>query len=319
MNKKARKKQFAGVNWGLLVTIQILLAGILMGIQGENVYSRMEFKADLVNRAGKDLDLDIAYMPIRQAGIEEISTSAISHLVMDVDSAVVMSEKNMRHRLFPASTTKMMTALIALENYDLDREVTVPAMNISPYKIGLVAGEKIKVKDLLYGALVASGNDAAETLAAAHPMGREKFIETMNQRAGELHLLDTHFVNPTGFDAPDHYSTALDLARLAAYALRNPTFAEIVATEKTSIYSSDKIYEHKLTNINQLLGKLPGVKGVKTGYTEGSGETLVALAEREGHQILTVVLGSDDRFGETEKLIEWAFANYNWIDLASGF
>ena len=208
----------------------------------------------------------------------------------------------------------MMTALVAIESFALDQVITVGQITTPPQKIHLLPGETITIENLLYATLVASGNDAAEALAAAFPDGREAFIVAMNSKATALHLTNTHFTNPTGFDFVNHYSSALDLARLATSALKNPTFARIVSTPKISVFSADSKIEHKLTNINQLLGRLDGVKGVKTGYTEEAGEALVALTERNGHQILTVVLGSQDRFGETEKLIEWAFSNHQWID-----
>lgn len=292
---------------------ELVFLGLLLVIPGTNFYSNINLdpKTKGVNEIEKLIPT--SEYPVNKTGVELGGLSAEAAIVMDIDSAVMLYEKNSRERLYPASTTKMMTAVIAIENYPLEKVVGVGKFDVPQYKIGLMEGENISVENLLYGTLVASGNDAAEALASTFPGGRDEFILAMNQKAKELHLLDTQFRNPTGVDEEGHFSTALDLGRLAIYALGEPVFSRIVATQKTSVYSEDGKIEHKLSNINSLLGKLEGVKGIKTGYTEKAGESLVALTERKGHKILTVVLGSMDRFSETENLIEWAFSNHDWI------
>jgi serine-type D-Ala-D-Ala carboxypeptidase (penicillin-binding protein 5/6) len=295
-----------------LVWLQVVLFGILMLIPGENFYSTLQVTAH-----GKKDELEevpISLYPQRNTDTVAPELSARAALVMDVDSAVILFEKNSQTRVYPASTTKIMTALVSMENYPLDRIVTIGEIDVPPQKIYLSQGEKISIENLLYATLVASGNDAAEALAQAFPTGRDMFVEEMNKRALELHLTDTHFTNPTGLDDENHFSSAIDLARLSTYAIKHPVFSRIVATIRTSVFSEDGTIEHKLSNINQLLGKLDGMKGVKTGYTQGAGETLIALTERKGNRILTVILGSEDRFGETEQLVEWAFGNHKWIN-----
>lgn len=167
-------------------------------------------------------------------------------------------------------------------------------------------------RSLLYGMLLNSGNDASFAIAENFPGGVEEFVAAMNRKAQDLGLQDTNFDNPAGFDNPKHFSSASDLAEIAQEALKNAQLARIFATKDTEVVSWDKRYKHQLSNLNKLLSKVHGVLGVKTGYTKEAKENLVTLVEREGHRLLLVVLGSDDRFGETESLIEWAYGNFVW-------
>jgi len=160
--------------------------------------------------------------------------------------------------------------------------------------------------------LLSSGNDAAYALAENYPGGVLGFVSAMNKKAEQLNLTNTHFDNPAGFDSPQHFSSAKDLATITEEALKNPSLVRIFATKETSIVSLDKKYTHQLANLNKLLSQVKGVLGVKTGFTEGAKENLVTCVSRDGHQILTVVLGSNDRFGESTKLIEWTYENFIW-------
>ena len=149
-------------------------------------------------------------------------------------------------------------------------------------------------------------------LAGNYPGGRDVFIAAMNIKAKELGLKNTLFINPSGLDSDGQLTTSTDLIRASAYAIKNPEFARIVATKAITVKSVDEKYVHNLKNINRLLGEVDGVKGIKTGYTEGAMENLVTYVERDGRRIMTAVLGSKDRFGESKNLIEWIFANYTW-------
>jgi D-alanyl-D-alanine carboxypeptidase (penicillin-binding protein 5/6) len=237
--------------------------------------------------------------------------SAHSVVVLDVDSMVPLYEKNSRQKLFPASTTKIMTALIALENYSLDEVLTVGSSTVEGNKIGLVAGEQITVEALLSGLLIGSGNDAALVLAENFPGGVEGFVWAMNQKAAELNLLDTHFTNPMGLDQTNHFSTAHDLARLTTYALKSPVISQAVSQSELAVSDVSGSIVHELKNTNELVGQL-GVKGVKTGWTQSAGECLVALVERGERRVISVILDSADRFGETKALIDWIFENFSW-------
>lgn len=242
----------------------------------------------------------------------EISASGV--VVFDVESGVTLYGRNSEVLLSPASTTKIMTALVAMEKYQLDDVVTIQTVANSGQVMGLIPGEKITVENLLYGALVQSGNDAAWALAEFYPGGVEQFVNAMNEKAKSLHLTNTHFTNPAGYDDPNHKTSAMDLTRLAAFALTNRTIAKIVGIPQITVSDIAHTRFHPLTNVNTLLGKIPGVAGIKTGWTEEAGENLVTLVERDGHRVITVVLKSRDRFADTERLINWIFAHYEWKD-----
>lgn len=241
------------------------------------------------------------------------AVSANNIFILDQASKVVLYQKAADAQIFPASTTKMMTALVALEKYDLNQIFAVTKSYPMGQHIGFVPGEKISVEQLLYAMLVQSGNDAAEILAENFPDGgRQAFINAMNSKAKVIHLNNTHFVNPSGVDEEGHYSSAADLVRLADYALRFEEFARIVATENAVVSSDSK--SHIVNNVNQLLGKIMGVKGVKTGYTEGAGQALVTLVDRDNHPVILVVLESKDRFTDSSALIEWVYSNFQWTN-----
>ena len=238
--------------------------------------------------------------------------SANTIKVIDADSFVTLYEKNPNQRVFPASTTKMMTAIIALEQYPMDQVLTVGKTIVDGNIIMLEPGEQLTAENVLYGLLVGSGNDAALVLAENYPQGVIGFVEAMNKKAKELSLYDTHFTNPMGYDQEGHYSTADDLSRLASYAMKNQEIAKIVSTSEYTVtdVTGDKI--HKLKNTNELVGQVDGVRGVKTGWTENAGECLVSYVEKNNRKIISTILGSNDRFGETKSIIDWAFVNFEW-------
>ena len=251
------------------------------------------------------LDFVPAPVPIDEGKLVP-NISARNVFIMDRNSRIVLYQKQADQKIFPASTTKMMTALVVLDNFDLQKKILVTRSYPIGQNLELKPGEILTVEQLMYAMLVQSANDAAEILAENLPGGRQAFIDAMNTKAVLIHLTNTHFTNPTGVDEDDHYSTASDLARLADVALKNPEFSRIVATENAVIAT------HVVTNVNQLLGKIQGVIGVKTGYTEGAGQSLVTLVDRESHQVLISLLGSEDRFGDTEKIIDWIYTNFKW-------
>lgn len=241
--------------------------------------------------------------------------SAQAALAVDLDSDVSLYEKNPDSALLPASTTKIVTALVSMDYYPLDAVLRVGRVNVAGQKMWLKSGEEMSVKDLLYGLLVYSANDAAEVLAQNYGGGREAFIEAMNRKAKDLSLINTLFQNPTGLDGNDQVTTARDLIRVSTVAMKNPVFAEIVGTKEKTVASINGAIKHRLTNINELLGVVPGVLGVKTGWTENARENLVTYVERDDHKVMIALLGSQDRFGETKELIDWIFTNYTWKEV----
>lgn len=248
----------------------------------------------------------------RTAIYPQMEVSARGIVILDPDSGATLYQRNADESLSPASTTKILTALVALDAYTLDDVVTVQTTANNGQVMGLVPGEQITVENLLYGALIHSGNDAAWALAEHYTGGVDAFVIAMNVKAQSLHLTSSHFTNPVGYDNPDHKMTATDLARLSAFALTNHTIAKIVAIPQITISDVTHTRFHALSNVNQLLGKIPGVGGIKTGWTEEAGENLVTLVTRNGHSVIIVVLKSADRFKDTSYLIDWVFSNFDW-------
>jgi D-alanyl-D-alanine carboxypeptidase (penicillin-binding protein 5/6) len=254
-------------------------------------------------------------LPVLNQSVSFPVLSAQAALAVDLDSGVSLYEKDPNKPLLPASTTKIMTALVALENYSEDQVLGVSDTKVEGQTMGLKKGEQITVRDLLYGLLVYSANDAAEVLAKSFQGGRDAFVAAMNEKAKELSLTNTKFTNPSGLDGDGHVSTARDLIRISEVAMENPEFAKIVGTKTQVVRSVDGKIAHYLTNINELLGKIPGVLGVKTGWTENARENLVTYVNRDNHKVMIAVLGSQDRFGETKELIDWIYSNYSWQEV----
>ncbi|MBM4402267.1 MAG: D-alanyl-D-alanine carboxypeptidase [Candidatus Cloacimonetes bacterium] len=249
---------------------------------------------------------------------DKISAQAV--IVLDPTTHTTLYAENPDARLPPASLTKVATALVVLQNMDLNQIATVPE-NISEKAqgslMGLLPGEKISVENLLWGTLLPSGNDAAHTLAVNFPGGYDVFVGEMNKLAIFLHLSNTHFTNVMGFDDNKHYSSAYDLAILSEYALRNPLFAEVVGTaEKTVVsehfFSPTTDHQpptthqqwHQLLNTNELLGQIKEINGVKTGYTQKAGECMIVSLYRNGKTFLIVLLGSKERLSDAGILIK---------------
>jgi serine-type D-Ala-D-Ala carboxypeptidase (penicillin-binding protein 5/6) len=253
-------------------------------------------------------------IPVKIASPSALLIQAEAVIAIDPDSGSILYQKNPDKRLLPASTTKIMTALVALTDYQLDEVITITDADQSiGQRAQIQSGEQLTVQHLLYALMLPSGNDAAVALAQHYPGGYFAFVARMNQLAQTLNLQNTHFTNVSGIESPDHYSTARDLALLTKEALKNHVFAQIVATSETTIQSLDGTKKHQLYNRNELLGNVDGVQGVKTGWTLNAGECLVTFVVRNNRPVITVVLNSPDRFGESAMLIEWLYANYNWL------
>lgn len=264
----------------------------------------------------KTTNYEVSKLPILGGNKEFPVLSAQGVYAYDLDSGVVLYEKNPDEPYLPASTTKIVTALVALDYYDLDEKINTGSFKVEGSKMGLFWNEEILARDLLYGLLVYSGNDAAEVLASNFPGGRSAFIDAMNDKARELFAVNSSFVNPSGLDELGQMTTAKDLARISSQAMLDPEFAKIVSTGEYQATSADGKFVHKLENRNELLGKVSGVLGIKTGWTEGARENLVTYVNRDGKRIITTILGSQDRFGETEELVEWIYGNYEWKDVS---
>lgn len=239
--------------------------------------------------------------------------SARSAVVIDAKTGTTLYEKEPNIRLLPASTTKLMTAIVALEKCEPEKLVEVHDVEIEPNSMGLSSGDVVSVKNLLYGLLINSANDAAYTLSYSCALDTQDFVSAMNLKAKELGLENSHFSNPAGFDSPDQFATARDLAKLSKVAIANPLLSQIVKTQQTVVTDAYNLKTYYLSNVNKLLGEVNGIEGVKTGQTEASLQILVTQTTRDGHTIIVVVLASNDRFLESKQLIEWTFANYQWV------
>lgn len=245
-------------------------------------------------------------------------TNSRRYIVYDRISKSMIIGKNEDVKSAMASTTKIMTTIVILEKADLNEKVTVSAKagGTGGSRLGLKRGDKASVRDLLYGLMLRSGNDAAVALAE-HVGGSVKgFAELMNEKAIELELTNTHFVTPHGLDDANHYTTALELAKLTDYAMNNETFSKIVGTKSITIYINNQ--PRQINNTNELLGTLNGVVGVKTGFTNNAGRCLVTETKRNNMDIITIVLGADtkkDRTKDSVNLIEYTFSKYKMYNL----
>lgn len=245
-------------------------------------------------------------------------TNSRRYIVYDRISKSMIVGKNEDVKSAMASTTKIMTSIVILEKVELDEMVTVSAKagGTGGSRLGLKKGDKASVKDLLYGLMLRSGNDAAVALAEHAGGSVKEFAELMNEKASELGLVNTHFVTPHGLDDANHYTTALELAKLTDYAMNNETFAKIVGTKSTTIYINNQ--PRVINNTNELLGVLNGVVGVKTGFTNNAGRCLVTETRRNNMDIITIVLGADtkkDRTKDSVNLIEYTYSKYKMYNI----
>lgn len=244
----------------------------------------------------------------------DVTTSAKAAVVMDVRTGRVLYSKNADVKLPMASTTKIMTTLVAIESGRLNEMVKVSkkASYTEGSSIYLREGETLTVEELLYGIMLRSGNDASVAVAEHIGGSVEGFAEMMNAKAREIGALNTHFVNPHGLHHSEHYTTAYDLALITSYALRNNKFAEIVKTKKKTISGPpDANWDRILTNKNKMLWQFEGGDGVKTGFTSKAGRCLVSSATRNNWQLCSVVLNCGPMWEESAALLDYAFNNYS--------
>lgn len=259
--------------------------------------------------------LNASPQPIKRSNKISPVLEASSGIVVDTSSGKTLFEKDINEKRQIASITKLMTAVIILEENGLNELVTVSqkAANIPGSKIWLYPGEKIAVQNLLYAVLIHSGNDAAWALAEHNAGTVEAFVSKMNKKAQKLGMTNTNFQNPVGFDDSKNYSTAYDLSILSRYIFRKDFVRHAVIIKELSITSANGDITHKLETTNELLDSYLNVKGLKTGHTEQAGLCLSAVSENEyGNQILTIILNSPDRFKETKLLTDWVFKSYIW-------
>jgi len=241
------------------------------------------------------------------------TVGAKAAVVMDAATGIVLYDKHGTQPLAPASLTKIMTALVSLYHLDPRRRVTVDLQpgDLDPDSsiMGLDPGEEVSVEDLLYGLMLPSGNDAAVMLARTAAGTEAAFVKEMNQTAMQLGLHRTRFVNSHGLEDPAQRTTALDMAQLARQAMRDARFRRIVAADSWTVRSQ---WTYVVRNKNPFLGAYPGADGVKIGWTEEAGPTMVASATRNGVRLVVALLDTPDRVGESTALLDWAFSTFRW-------
>lgn len=293
------------ISVSLIIFIVILANNICFAnIDDDEVIDINEIKKETIEAVSKNT--------------EELKLNSKIGLIFDRNSKTILYEKNGLKQVPMASTTKIMTAIVVLENANLDDIVTISkkAAGTGGSRLGLKTNDKITVHDLLYGLMLKSGNDAAVALAEHVGGGIDGFAELMNKKASEMGLVNSHFVTPHGLDQEKHYTTAYELACMADYALNIPKFREIVGSKKYNITINAR--SSLIGNTNELLGNLYGVYGVKTGFTNGAGRCLVTACKRDDIDIITVVLSANtkkERTLDSVKLIEYTNKNYDVINI----
>ena len=259
-----------------------------------------------------------SYIEASSEIINEPTINSRAAIIYDRASGSILFGKNENEKRKMASTTKIMTAIIVLENSNLDDIVTVSskAAGTGGSRLGLRTDDTISVRDLLYGLMLCSGNDAAVALAEYIGGDLQNFATLMNKKSDSLGLVSTHFVTPHGLDNDDHYTTAYELAVITNYALKNETFCQYVGTKNYTVSINGR--PKNLYNTNELLGNLDGVYGVKTGFTNGANRCLVTAVKRDNMDLICIVLGADtkkDRTKDSMELIEYAFQNFEMINI----
>ena len=264
------------------------------------------------------VDVDAEVTTYSNNSSSKLTLNSRACVVIDRNTNLILYGKNENEKRKMASTTKIMTAIIIIENFNLDDtiEISKKAASTGGSRLGLKQGDKITVKDLLYGLMLRSGNDTAVALAEYASGNIENFAKLMNEKANKLDLNNTHFETPHGLDSDQHYTTAYELALLSNYALKNKTFAQIVGTKNYTITING--YPKTLSNTNELLGNLTGVYGIKTGFTNGANRCLVTACKRNDIDIICVVLGADTKKFRTQdsiKLINYIFDNFQTVNI----
>ena len=252
--------------------------------------------------------------PVKTGPQTEPSIPAPFAVAIDAKSGAILYARNMHGRVAPASLTKIVTALVAIERGDLDEWVPVEFDDEELYDstlMGIRNGEWYTLRDLLYGLMLPSGNDSALAIANHIAGSEEQFAELMNIKVGQLGLTDSHFVNPHGLDEVDHYSSPYDMAMITRYALHNAFF---VSLSEARTWDVNGTRGYTIYNLNRLLGNYPGADGVKVGYTEAAGPSIVGSATRNGNQVILAFMGGRDTAAESIVLLNYLFENFTWPD-----
>lgn len=251
--------------------------------------------------------------PIKYNNINAFAHETTSEIVMETSTLRVLHEKNTSKKMYMASTTKILTCLVAIENMNMSDIITITnnEVGIEGSSIYLQAGEKLTVKDLLYGLMLRSGNDCAVAIANNCSGDVQKFADLMNITAKRIGANNSNFVNPHGLHDDNHYTTAYDLALISCFAMNNSTFREIVSTKSINIPFTTQNCKRHLVNKNKMLSEFEGSNGIKTGYTKKAGRCLVSSCFRDGMELVCVVLNCQPMFERSKELLATNFSNYH--------
>ncbi len=302
----------------LIVTLALHTTGIwphLSEPSRQNLASRATGSAPIIaaQPAAAPTPSPIQPLPIRST-TDTLNLDTAAAIAIDRQTATVLYSKNSGTRRPIASVTKLVTAMVILSRHNPDETVTIPKLPDYPVEaetLGLTPGDRLNIGDLLEGLLVPSGNDAADALAIIDAGSVPKFAARMNTKMTEWGITDTHFNNPSGLQDTGNYTTASSLAKIAGLSLASPFLAKTVGLTQVNFNSSSgRIYNLKSTNDLLASGQF---YGIKTGYTLAAGECFVGLTRVNGHEVITVVLGADNRFGATTTLTNWIGRNWLWL------
>lgn len=284
--------------------IRLLLIPVILVVIFEIVSLMLNYinkLTDTVKITSQSIDSPVTDYTFLNRQIEP-PISAQAATIIDRDSKTVLYEKNAHLRFSMASTTKLMTALVGLDHYRPNDTLTAVTSHVEGVNVGVEIGDRLYFKDTLFAMLLPSGNDIAFMIAQNYPGGEDAFVTAMNEKAKNLHLSNTHYADPAGLNDDGNYTTANELAQLAAVVSQNSLLADVTATKSKIIATTDGTKVFNLENLNRLLG-LYGVTGMKTGHTEGAGDVLITSVINGGHTYIVVVMKSEDRFTDTEVLL----------------
>ncbi|NMB84584.1 D-alanyl-D-alanine carboxypeptidase [Candidatus Roizmanbacteria bacterium] len=292
----------------------IIFTFLFLFYPGDSYYFHIfAYNRPIFDKPPKKYNLDIKEIPFLKDPNLQPDLSAEGIYMVDLPSFTPIYIKNHQQGFYPASTTKIITALVAYDIYKPDQIITVKRTIADGQIMNLAIGERITVENLLYGLLVYSANDAAFVLADNY--GLDKFVRLMNDKAKKLHMGNSRFKNPSGLDDPQQYTTPFDLALAARELMDNKYLSRIVGIKEITIADADYKYFHQLTNVNKLLGEIQGLGGLKTGHTEGAGDNLVSFYKKDGHEYILVILKSQDRFADTREAINWLNGNVDYYSV----
>lgn len=299
------KKFYLPLSFAVIVSILLVLVGL-------DIHIKKIIDKDRIFPSSLIISAEVKFPVLKTEFIPFISAQGA--VIMDADSKTVLFAKNPQLRFSPASTAKIMTALTALEYFKSTDILTVKTAKSDGVVLGLKQGEKMTFENFLYALLLPSANDAALAISENYPGGEEAFVNKMNENAKKYNLFNTHYQDPAGLLDDGDYTTPVDLARLTSVAIKNPEFAKVVSTKSKIITDVTGYDIYSLNNLNKLLG-INGIYGVKTGYTEEAGQVLVTSKLENGHAIILIVMLSEDRFLDTQRLLDLVSGNISYLSI----